>query len=52
MAKKKKGTVKPPAELDQTVSPPREGVDYGIPHTTDAEREETTTNTAEETIGS
>ena len=47
MAKKKKGTVKPPAELDQTVSPPREGVDYGTPHTMDDEREETTTKTAE-----
>ena len=45
MAKKRKGTVKPSAELDQTVSPPREEVHYGTPHTTHEEREETTTTT-------
>lgn len=31
------GTVKPAAELDQIVSPPREGVDFGTPHMTDDE---------------
>ena len=45
MANNKKGTVKPPEELDQTVSPPREEVHYGTPHTTHEEREETTTTT-------
>ena len=48
MAKKKEGAVKPSAELDQTVSPPREEVDYGTPHTTDDRREETTITTAQE----
>ena len=48
MAKKKKGAVKPSAELDQTVSPPREEYDYGTPHTTDDEREEATTTAAQE----
>ena len=41
---KKKGTVKPPVERDQTASSPREEeVDFGTPHMTDDEREEPTT---------
>ena len=44
MVKKKKGTVKPPVERDQTAFPLREEeVDFGNPHTTDVEREEPTT---------